>query len=310
MEELRVMTPTVTGQSSEQQELGVFVSFVLCTNSTEHLHEVVLGLLELGSLMSGTKMEMVVMGPNELFSEFEFLMKTRLGRVSTEHNGVADFLGKENDLRVSFYATPWGSRGASRNKGFEKATGDWVYFLDQDMRLPRSIRKTFALGLKNLTNNPGCIWLVGGRYLNSGACSFWGKRYNSLSNLWLQSSSEGMRFLAGNVAMRKACFIDGPFLENLNRGGEETELIDRVYKKGGQVKIDQNLDLVHEATHSFALFWLRLRTHLAVKKQLSSQMKKTKISFRTLIKTAGMPSEWPGLAIHLLAYGVSKVRGA
>jgi GT2 family glycosyltransferase len=254
--------------------------------------------------MASKKMELVVVTPN-LETIREVLMTETLN------------LPLLSSFHFQLVPTLWGSRGTSRNQGFRAASGDWVYFLDQDVRVPRDILKVrrFVVVIEELSKAPQEIAAFSGPYLSNNTCSYWGRTYNEMSSLWLTHSSEGARVLAGNLLVRKSAFdfcqifsFDfGPFDAKLQDGGEEIALCEALVSRGHKVLINHDLAVVHQADHTFSLFRERLWTHARIKRLMKTPMKKTNLNFKLLAKILRAPSAWPGFIIAALFAGAAQI---
>lgn len=266
-------------------------SFVFCTDRVAHLVEFANGLIALSSLMSFSKMELVVVAPKPL----EPLMRTALKTLDRRR------------VEVVFCFCPWGFRGASRNLGFRAATRKWVYFIDQDVRIQAS-PELIAM-LEGLEERESRIHLISGPYITESASTFWGRRYNRLSNLWLQNAAYGVRFLAGNVLMRKSAFEPAPFDERLATGGEEIELSERVLRRFGSIAAvyDERLAVLHPCDHSFRLFWRRQFEHARVKRRLLSEAGQTALPIFQLIRAMARPADLIAMLVTVLAISAGRM---
>jgi glycosyltransferase involved in cell wall biosynthesis len=259
-----------------------FLSFVFCSNSAHHLREFSAGLLRLRCLMSTTNMELLVVGPDTTLPE-----------------NLVSGLGAA--ISVRSIPAAWGNRGEARNLGFATATGEWVYFVDQDIRFDPERLAVVARALENLSAYRRSVCLVSGPYLSDRQCTFWGECHNWLANLWLMHSKTGMRVLAGNVLLRKSFYSTLPFDAQLVDGGEELQLCERTRQQGGESHIELGLAAIHRADHSFSRFWRRLRSHAAVKRRLRFDSKKSRVSRSVLWQVGTSPKLWIAVLFWALA---------
>jgi type II secretory pathway pseudopilin PulG len=238
--------------------------------------------------MRPLKMELVVVGPED-----------------NELRRVAKDFGTEN-LTVKTLVCPWGNRNLARNLGFQQASGQWVYFMDQDVRVPLGSLEKMADSLRALGSRPESVFFVGAQYISTRRCSYWGRCYNWLSNVWLESRPDAARFLAGNVILRKAAFSDRPFNQRLLEGGEEIDLCSRVSLAGGSGLHEPNLRLEHHATHDFTLFWSRLLSHARLKRRMTHSNKSSRLGRAAIRSLLSFPLGLPGLLVMFAAQTVAR----
>lgn len=282
------MIPTAS-KGKETEGSMVDLSIVFCTSSSRDLEEFAASLVALRSLAPALNWELLVIRP----SEAETFEKPKIP--------------SSDGLSFRELSTPWGNRNLSRNKGYSEAKGRWVYFCDQDTRLPAS--ESFARELRELPSLPPDLWMLSGPYLSDPSCTFWGRGYNVLSNFWLASSARGHRVLAGNLLLRGGLFEGKPFSERLTSGGEEIDLCERVAAAGGESRLRGGLAIVHLCRHSLSALWKRFTEHADVKRALRSSHKQSFIPTGAgAWKGLASPAAWSTLLVWVAATAWSSLR--
>jgi glycosyltransferase involved in cell wall biosynthesis len=202
---------------------------------------------------------------------------------------------------VQVLSCPWGSRGNSRNAGFKAARGEWVYFYDHDVSVIPETSHESARCLLGLSSLGKDIWALAGPYSSGPGCSYWGKCYNFLSNVWLEHAESTARFLAGNVIFRREYFCSPLYDASLDQGGEEIALGNKILQTGGRALLAKELTAYHSANQSLSKMLLRFFDHAREKRCSSGDSKQTKYTFNLARIFLIRPWLWPALICWVLA---------
>jgi hypothetical protein len=178
--------------------------------------------------------------------------------------------------KTRWIQSPWGSRNRSRNLGARVATSPWLYFLDEDVRLPSvtSLHAAFARARSGVV-------AVAGPYGSRGLRRGWGLAYNALANAWAR---EG-RFLAGHVLLRREW---AHFDESLEHGGEEDRLLGSL-PPACRVSWDEAFVAEHERSMTFREFALKAWQHGRARPRPGRESRGQ--ALRAFFKLA--PRQWP-----------------
>mgnify|MGYP003393697620 CR=1 FL=1 len=135
----------------------------------------------------------------------------------------------------------------ARNAGLARATGQWIYFIDDDCQIPEawSLHSFRELSRRN-PNVSG----FGGYYQACLRAPFSARYYNSMCNLWLRSfqeaSGRSLRLLGGNSIYRASLFSgDCKFRQEIVYGGSESELQARMVERGATFLLSDQLNIIH-----------------------------------------------------------------
>lgn len=147
-----------------------------------------------------------------------------------------------------------------RNRLYQRASSEWVLFLDEDCVLPRADHLERVIAA-----TPGG-YAVGGGYLDLSTSGFWQRAYNALVSLWLTRHHDEGVLVAGNFALPAGIkFAEGfPFKCGVPAGGEEVELLRSLKKIGLKIRLSHELDVYHDGGKNFVGFfktaWLHGRS--------------------------------------------------
>ncbi|MBL7196930.1 MAG: glycosyltransferase [Candidatus Omnitrophica bacterium] len=180
---------------------------------------------------------------NEKF-EYEIIVVLDKNDTTTWEWGSSQ---KTWNCRVKFSRAMQKGVNAARNKGTKEATGDVLYFLDDDCILPRrdwlnSVFKSFD-EYKEAS-------AIGGGYIVGKKRDIYALCRNKLDNYYLEfnrrNNNETSVLLGGNSGYRKDVFLKyGGFDERICYGNAETELNDRILKSGERMYFSEELSVFH-----------------------------------------------------------------
>lgn len=146
-----------------------------------------------------------------------------------------------------------------RNQVFQKITSPLLFFIDEDVILKNTNHLQTLLDLHQ--QHPE--WTVlGGGYLSSTECSFWGKAYNWISQLWMLKNPGFLP--AGNLSvkikhLKPSCEFKSPLKGGF--GGEEIYFLNQIKALGLQSVRQTELDAFHLARHTLREFLSRALLH-------------------------------------------------
>lgn len=276
-------------------DMNFDLSFVVCTSDRARWADFAAGLLDLMSVMPSRKIELLIVAPTHAPLEIPPNLARKIEIVQIE--------------------TEWGCRNTSRNQGYDRARGKWVYFLDDDTRFASFHLDPIRETLESLDQLPEDIVMLSGPYLSHPDCSYWGHQYNWLSNLWLENPRSPGRFLAGNLIIRKHALPSPLFSAECKAGGEEIALMERIHHSGARARYRsiyrRQLAVQHKADHTLTRFWTRLRTHQAAKRAFApGSARETAVNLRVLKEILFTPKSWLALAVYVAAINTHRfVRG-
>ena len=161
-----------------------------------------------------------------------------------------------------------------RNLAFQKINSPILFFIDEDVILKN---KDHLQTLMRLHEQHSEWTVLGGGYVSSKECSFWGRTYNWISQLWMWENPDFMP--AGNLSvktqqLKPSCRFKSPLKKGF--GGEEVYFFKQLKISGLRSVKKKELDALHLARHTFWDFLSRSILH-----GKSRAFQKTKKSFYT-----------------------------
>lgn len=140
----------------------------------------------------------------------------------------------------------------ARNLGWRQARGGVVLFLDDDCEIssPDFLREHWHAHLKYKE-----AAAFGGSYELGANSSLYSRAYHRLSQMWVQqgqlAEDFAVRLLGGNTSYKKKFLEAEPFNERIIFGGAETELNERLFRRGCQLVFAKQNSLRHFGQMSF-----------------------------------------------------------
>lgn len=145
----------------------------------------------------------------------------------------------------------------ARNIGISHATGNILWFLDDDCSLPDDSDFVSEL-IYNHNLNRDVIGL-GGHYLNDGELKGFSKFYYDIAQAWFNSvigeNSYSTSLLGGNASYKRIIFDQGfRFNSKIIYGGTETGFNYNLIKAGHKLKVMDDLSIYHHTQVNFFQF--------------------------------------------------------
>ncbi|MCY4512468.1 MAG: glycosyltransferase [Bdellovibrionales bacterium] len=146
-----------------------------------------------------------------------------------------------------------------RNQAFQKINSPLLFFIDEDVILNNTDHLRTLVHLHE--QHPK--WTVlGGGYVSSTECSFWGRTYNWISRIWMGENPGFMP--AGNLSvktqqLKPSCRFKSPLKKGF--GGEEIYFFNQIKSLDLYSVQKTELDALHLARHSFREFLSRAVLH-------------------------------------------------
>lgn len=146
-----------------------------------------------------------------------------------------------------------------RNQAFQKISSPLLFFIDEDVILNN---KDHLQTLIRLHEQRPEWTVLGGGYVSSVECSFWGRTYNWISRIWMRKNPEFMP--AGNLSvktqqLKPSCRFKSPLKKGF--GGEELYFFKQIKISGLRSARKKELDALHLARHTFGEFLSRAILH-------------------------------------------------
>ena len=146
----------------------------------------------------------------------------------------------------------------ARNKGLEKANGEIVLFLDDDMILENDLFLSSHVAAH--AANPQ-VAAVGGPYRLTGTSTVWDRAYHKIADEWLRrhttTGSQTTQLLGGNFSLKKSVLARNElsFDEVIGFGGAETGLCRRLAIAGEKLLFIEDLVINHAPQMSRSRFF-------------------------------------------------------
>ena len=146
-----------------------------------------------------------------------------------------------------------------RNQALQKITSPLLFFIDEDVILNNT---SHLQTLVNLHQQHPEWTVLGGGYISSAECSFWGKAYNWIALLWMLKNPGFLP--AGNLSVKTkhlepSCEFKSPLKGGF--GGEEVYFLNQIKDLGLQSIRKMELDTLHLARHTLRDFLSRALLH-------------------------------------------------
>ena len=146
-----------------------------------------------------------------------------------------------------------------RNLAFQKIKSPILFFIDEDVILENTNHLKTLVQLHK-QESEGTV--LGGGYLSSPECSFYGRVYNWISRVWML---ENPGFVpAGNLSVKTSrldfsCRFKSPLRQGF--GGEEVYFLNQIRRLGLRSLQKAELDASHTARHTLKEFLGRAVLH-------------------------------------------------
>ena len=146
-----------------------------------------------------------------------------------------------------------------RNQALSSIKTPLLFFIDEDVILENTEHLKTLIHLHK--KHPEEI-VLGGQYLSTGRCSFFGQSYNWISCLWMLANPGLLP--AGNLSVKTThlnlkCRFKSPLPYGF--GGEEMYFFKQLKATGGKSLWKKELDAPHWAFHTLSAFFNRAFVH-------------------------------------------------
>ena len=189
-----------------------------------------------------------------------------------------------------------------RNLGMRRASAPLIYFIDEDVILENPDHLSLLMEWHKKYPQ---YTTIGGAYLDSLDCSFWGKVYNQTTRLWVKKHPGYAP--AGNLSVKKTKAFRARFVSRAPRGfgGEEIGFLKGLKDEGKVSLYLSEMDTEHCATHSLRSFIQRAWLHgisLAFEKRQKSRPVFSLLLFLKMKAPVGIKA---GALVYLLIVRLS-----
>ncbi len=161
---------------------------------------------------------------------------------------MVNSMGANSQVAFGYLETGRLGVNFARNKGLERARGDIVLFLDDDMILDND---TFVADHASCHRLNDSAVAVGGPYRLTGSHSLWDAVYQNIAHDWLRRQATNnfgtTQLLGGNLSLKKRAmlFNSWSFDEAIGFGGAETGLCTRIACAGHRLLFFRELEIGH-----------------------------------------------------------------
>ena len=180
----------------------------------------------------------------------------------TKETTIPDF-----GTSVQIVSSPWPGVNRARNVGGDRASGDILWFLDDDVELNGG---NFHAVLDEVFSSIDCI-AAGGNYRSFEDARWIERGYNAFCSLWRISAGtpNSEQLLGGTLAVRKSEWRRvGGFDEDIEYGGAETAFVQRLKAiEGRRIVFDERLDVYHRSGDRSLESWRTLASRQALRKK-------------------------------------------
>ena len=141
--------------------------------------------------------------------------------------------------QIIYFETDNTGVNIARNLGWDQSSGEIVYFLDDDCKIPH--KHHFAQRIQYHDQQKD-LAILGAGYSSNQHTNRLGQRYNELVNYWIKTHCNtpgGVLSPGGNLSLRKSLFSPQQrFNPSISYGGSETEFLLRIQNENLKVKSD------------------------------------------------------------------------
>ncbi|MEO0337368.1 MAG: glycosyltransferase family A protein, partial [Pseudomonadota bacterium] len=182
-----------------------------------------------------------------------------------------------------------------RNLFLKMCKQELLYLIDEDCSFPKNTHLRDMVAYHKAFPK---VEVIGGRYQNGHATSYFGRAYNLVCDLWQDrndffSQSDRLKhLLGGNMTLKMSRKMRNfKFGEHSDFGGEELSYLKQLQEAGIRIMLVNGLNVDHNAQHSAATFFSRAWLHGGNKYYLEKENFGSVFKDRTLFFTKASPAD-------------------